>query len=353
MKITVIGGGPIGCYTASLLSKDNEVTLYEEKKEVGLPIQCTGILSDTIHEIIPIKKDFVANKIWSTRVYSPNNKFLRIDFKKPNIIIYRNKFDQHFRDRALKNGAKIVHKHRFTGKKEVLSLETRKKKKIDYKMLIGADGPLSKVSELNGLGKRKYLQGVQALIKKKNDNVIDFYPHIGTYAWAVPQTEDVLRVGVATEKNAMKIFKEFSKRYKGKLLGWQGGLIPLHNPKLQTAKNNVYLVGDAAAQIKNTTGGGLIPGLISAEELKKAIDNDLDYDKLWRKRIGKSLWTHYFVRNIMNNFDDDDWNRLIQLFNKKSMKHILATESRDKPIRILTKAILRNPSMLKFFKKIF
>ncbi|MAG38841.1 hypothetical protein CMO90_02025 [Candidatus Woesearchaeota archaeon] len=350
--INIIGGGPIGCYSAALLSKNNEVTIYEENKEVGLPIACTGILSDTINEIISLKKDFVANKIHSARIYSPNKKIVKINFKKPNVIVFRNKFDQYFRDKALDNGARINYKTKLVGRNKVMNLETRKKKKIKSNKLIGADGPASKVSQIYGFGKRKYLIGVQALIKKKNDNFVDFYPHIGTYAWAVPESRNVLRVGVAAKNNTMKIFKSFSKKYTGKIIGWQGGLIPLHEPGLIATKKNVFLVGDAAAQIKNTTGGGLVPGLMAAEELKKAIDKNKDYDVLWKKRIGKSIWTHYFVRNIMNKFDSEDWNKLIEMFSNRKMKELLSKESRDKPIRILMKAFIHNPSILLFLRKL-
>ncbi|MFH1589531.1 MAG: NAD(P)-binding protein, partial [archaeon] len=125
--ITIIGGGPIGCYSAALLAKNNEVKLYEENEEIGKPIQCTGILSQTINEIMKIKKDFVANKVYGTRIYSPNKKSIRVNFKKPNIIVYRNKFDQHFRDLALNQGVEIFHNQRFVGKKEILNLKTRRK----------------------------------------------------------------------------------------------------------------------------------------------------------------------------------------------------------------------------------
>ncbi|MBC8495539.1 NAD(P)/FAD-dependent oxidoreductase [archaeon] len=350
--VTIIGGGPIGCYTAALLSRRNDIIVYEENKEVGTPIQCTGILTDTINEIIKLKKEFIANKIWATRIYAPNGKFAKIHFKKPNIIVYRNKFDQYFRDMAIDNGVKIEYNCRFTKRREILNTETRRKKNIKYDKLVGADGPQSKVSTSYGLGKRKHLRGVQALIKKKNDGVVDFFPHIGTYAWAVPESDTILRVGVAAETNTLEIFKNFKKRYKGNILGWQGGIIPLHNPKTITSTKNVFLVGDAAAQIKNTTGGGLVPGLTAAKELQRAIDENKDYEHLWRQKIGKSLWTHNVVRKTMNRFNQNDWNKLINIFQRKSMKKILSEESRDKPIQMLTKTIMKNPSTLLFLRKL-
>ncbi|MBU2443798.1 MAG: NAD(P)/FAD-dependent oxidoreductase, partial [Nanoarchaeota archaeon] len=333
MDIKIIGGGPVGCYSAAILSKKHNVTIYEEHKETGKPIQCTGILTDTINEIIKLKKEFVANKIYATRVYAPNKENIRINFKKPNIIVYRDEFDKYFLDKALKGGAKINYNNQFVKRDEVLDKITNKTTTIKYDLLVGADGPLSKVSQTFGLGRRDYLVGVQAIIKKKNDNVVDFYPHIGTYAWAVPESEEVLRVGVAAEKNPLAIFKDFSKKYKGKIISMQGGIIPLHKPKLITSKEKVFLVGDAAAQIKNTTGGGLVPGLMAAEELSKAINEDKNYETLWRNRIGRDLFAHYKLRKIMNNFKEEDWNKLIKILNEDRIKEVLSKESRDKPLK--------------------
>ena len=170
MNIKIIGGGPIGCYSAALLSKNHDVTIYEEDKEVGKPVRCTGILSNTINEITPLKKTFIANKIYSTRIFAPNNKFITINFKKPNIVIKRDKFDQHFKDKAEENGAKIIYNHRYTEKNNIKDLNNKRTKKLIFDKLIGADGPVSKVSKTHNLGVREYLQGVQAIIKKKNDN---------------------------------------------------------------------------------------------------------------------------------------------------------------------------------------
>jgi flavin-dependent dehydrogenase len=349
--VKIIGAGPIGCYTALMLAKEKEVSVYEEHKETGTPIQCTGILSQSIHKFMRLKKDFVANKIYSTRVYSPDKNFLKIDFKKPNIIVYRDKFDQYFRDEALRKGAKIIYNSRFNGK-EIVNLKTRKRTKLKFDYLIGADGPLSKVSESFGFGKRKLLPAVQALIKKKNDNVVDFYPFIGTYAWAVPESESVLRVGVAAYKDTNRIFKDFIKKYPGKILAWQSGAIPIFKNGFKAQKDNVFLVGDSAAQIKNTTGGGLIPGMTCAKELSKAIIKNKNYDTLWKKNIGKSLVAHKLARDVLDRFSEKDWNKLIKILNKKSSKEVLSSKSRDEPIKLISSLLLKNPGLLSFIRRI-
>lgn len=350
--ISIIGGGPTGCYAASLLAKNNDVNIYERKSVIGKPIQCTGILTHTVNEILKPKKDFITNKIYSTRIYAPNNEFLEIKFKQPNIVVHRDLFDQHFLDKALKNGAKIVYNKMLIGKNLIEDRRNKRKTKIVSEKIIGADGPLSNTSEIYGFGRRKYLMGVQALIKKKNDNIIDFFPYIGTYAWAVPENENTLRVGVAAQSNTLKIFKSFSKRYKGTILEWQGGIIPLHDPKLRIEKENVFLLGDAAGQIKNTTGGGLVPGLMAAEELTKAIDEKKSYKKLCDKRIGRSLWMHYLARKVMNKFNEKEWNELIKICETNSVKELLSKESRDKPISLILKTIVKNPKILKYSTKL-
>ena len=276
--ITIIGAGPIGTYTALKLAKYNEIIIYEKKKVSGTPIQCTGILTDSIKEHIKLKKEVIANKINTTRIYAPNNKYAEINFKKPNIIVHRDLFDQQIANEAEDKGVIIKYNLEYRDSK-IYDRDNNKYSKLDSKYLIGADGPNSMVAKENGFIKNEFLQGAQAVIKIKNENIVDFYPHIGTYAWAVPEDEQHLRVGVAATKNAKRILDLVLKKYKGKIKEIQGGIIPLYNPQRQIQKNNVLLIGDAAAQIKNTTGGGIIPSMRAADTLAEAIKNKQDYQK--------------------------------------------------------------------------
>ncbi len=351
--IKIIGGGPVGSYAAYLLSKKNDVHIYEQKSKVGNPIQCTGILTHTIEEVMKLKKEFIANKVYSTRIYAPNKKHLEVHFKKPDTIIYRDLFDQYLLAKALDSGAKISYNKKYVEKDIVKDRNTKRKERIKYHRLIGADGPLSKVSELHGLGKRKCLMGIQALIRKKNDNFIDFYPYIGTYAWAVPEDEDTMRVGIAASADARRIFERFSRKYKGKILSKQAGMIPLHDPRQEISKGAVNLLGDAAGQIKNTTGGGLVPGLMAAGQLARAVEEDKDYGKLCKQQIGKKLWAHYLARKALDRFETKDWNNLIRMLNKEQVKKVLSEESRDRPISIITKIMVKQPGLIRYARKLF
>ena len=53
--IIIVGAGPVGCYAASLLAEKNKVIVLEEHAKPGLPIQCTGIVTNNIYSFIPKK----------------------------------------------------------------------------------------------------------------------------------------------------------------------------------------------------------------------------------------------------------------------------------------------------------
>ncbi|MBW3013904.1 NAD(P)-binding protein, partial [Candidatus Woesearchaeota archaeon] len=61
--VAIIGGGPVGCHTGKLLAKAGfDVHIFEEHKEIGKPVQCTGIISKNLKQIIPVDK-FLINKV--------------------------------------------------------------------------------------------------------------------------------------------------------------------------------------------------------------------------------------------------------------------------------------------------
>jgi len=127
-------------------------------------------------------------------------------------------------------------------------------------------------------------------------------------------------------------------------------LIPIHNKKVILQKKNVFLVGDAATQVKATTGGGIIPGLIGAECLADSIINKKDYAKESKNRLGMSLWLHLKLRNIMDKFDEKQWNNLINIFSRKENKKVIGETSRDNIPKILLKLLINEPKLLYFIR---
>jgi len=351
-KISIIGAGPVGNYLAYLLAKNNfDVCVFEEHESVGLPVQCTGITISYLAELVELKKDFVVNRINKAKIFAPNNRFIDVNLDN-NIILDRTRFDQYLMEKAKKAGAKFFLSHRFLGYKnniiKIQNIKANMIKDIKTDYLVGADGPLSDVAKSAGLkGKRDFLVGIQARVRLNNQNIVKFYPFIEEYAWIVPESKGIVRIGLATRKNPKKALNDFlrKKLKKYDIIDMQAGLIPIYNPKIKTQKDNVFLIGDAAAMVKATTGGGIIQGLIAVKALANSIINKKNYDKGWRKTIGRDLLIHLKMRNIMNKFSAKDWNYLVKLFNKEKLKKVLESNDRDFPSRFLVKLALTEPRL--------
>ncbi len=354
MKTSIIGAGPAANWCAyNLAKKGHEVHVYEEHKEIGTPVQCTGILTHAIKDLIPLKKEVIVNECKTVKVFAPNKKCIEFNLKKPDIIVCRTKLDQHLAELAQKQGAEYHLNHRFikNNKKELTFNNTTTKTDI----VIGADGPNSTVAKQNGFKKNDFLTGMQVTAKIEMDpNTYEVHLGYGTFGWVVPESETVARIGIVTKEHPKQSFDEFLKmRAKNKkILANQSGPIPLFNMYKKTHKEFIYLLGDAAGMVKASTHGGIVQNINAAECLAQAIDQNKSYETLWRKRIGKDLYIHKKIYQVMQNFSKEDHNELLNLLTKQKTKEIIENHNRDYITKFITKAIISQPKLLKFLTKL-
>ncbi|MBT4540844.1 NAD(P)/FAD-dependent oxidoreductase [Candidatus Woesearchaeota archaeon] len=399
-KVLIIGAGPIGCYCGYLLAKKGfDVEIYEEHKEIGKPIGCTGIVTKKIKKYIKLKNEFLINKIGCAKVCC-ENKSLKIKLKE--YVIDRCKFDKYVANLAIKKGVKIFLNHKIIDvkKQEIIIKDLNKSNKIkksnknirnnknnitkdiiikkikNYKHIIGADGPQSiiakKINSRNSKLNIKYYIGKQAVVKGKFDKN-KFIVHLGKispnfFGWVVPENNETARIGVAVLKDPNNYFGRYldylklrEKDIKIKKIGEiQSGLIPIYSPKhkiySKKGKNrltNYYIVGDAALQVKATTGGGIIPGFRAAKALAKSIINNTSYEKeLFKTKI--ELKAHLMLRKTLNKFSDKNYKELIDLMKNPKIKRVIEKYDRDSGIKLISKLLLKEPRLIKFaFKIIF
>ena len=364
--ISIIGAGPAGSAAAYLLAKSGyDTTIYEEHSSVGEPVQCTGIVTSSFRKLVKIRREFLVNEINHARIFSPDGRNIEINMRQPNFIIDRWAFDNHLADKAESVGAELRLDSRFMKLSgDGLVIKDKKDRKIittKSNVIIGADGPSSAVARSAGIfGRRQFMTGVQAVAHLDNDNAIEFFPYVSTFGWVVPESERKVRIGVLGKKDTVAEFKKLLK-IKGikdkHIIEKQGGVVPIYSNRLRTysesPEQKVYLVGDAACQVKATTGGGIIQGLTAAKCLADSIIYNRDYEKEWKKKLGKDLWLHLAARRVMDRFSYDDWNRLIDIFSKKKNKQILERFDRDYPSRFFLKLALQEPWLWGFARKLF
>ncbi len=363
VMITIVGAGPAGSYLAYLLAKQGkEVKILEEHSAVGSPVQCTGIVTHSIEKFFKLKNEVTAKKLDKVIVISKNN---RIEVNVDEIVLWRDKFDQFVADMAQQAGAEILLNHQivgFDGKKSIIVKDKKnnKKKEIKIDIIVGADGPYSAVAKAAGLNSnQKNYVGMQAKVKLSIDTDA-FETYFGSdfpnfFGWVVPESESIARLGIGCFENAQEHFYKFLKNRTGskEVLCWESGLIPLHNPKKIIQKDNVYLIGDAASQVKATTGGGIIPSLKAAQTLCDCIVNNKNYNKEFKKQSGRELLLHLKIRSMLNKFSDNDYDKLLSLMNQEKVKKILKKYDRDTPIPLVTNLLLKEPRFLYFTKMLF
>jgi digeranylgeranylglycerophospholipid reductase len=345
--IGIVGGGPVGNYLASLLKE--ECVIYEEHDKVGKPIQCTGILTDDINKLIKVKKSTIVNEISKIRLNAGGENY-KFSIKEKEIIVNREKFDNSILDLALKNGVKVKHNKNFRDFKDnKIIFEDRSSEKVN--ILVGADGHKSHVARKTGLWQdRKFWRGIQ--IKAEIDNLekdtydvfFDACPDF--FGWCVPENDNVARIGLGTLENAGEHWKKFIKRFDvKKILCYESGPIPIWK-KINLRKDNVYLVGDAGLQLKNISGGGIVPGMKGAKVLADCLNNGKDYEKEIKK-LNKELWFSDYVRRKLNKLDVNKYEELIKILRDVD----LGKYNRDEPFGSL--GIFVNLKLAKFGIKNF
>ena len=140
--IIIVGGGPVGLYTAQLLQKDFKVLVIEKEKILGKKA-CSGLYSKKLFEFVP-EGDFIENEIDGCVLHSPESLEKRFEIKQKPFVVDREKFNNFLAEglENLKVGCKLE------------SLEINNQVKIktnlgefESEMIIGADGCRSVVRD--------------------------------------------------------------------------------------------------------------------------------------------------------------------------------------------------------------
>ncbi|MDE1811215.1 MAG: hypothetical protein KGH66_04185 [Candidatus Micrarchaeota archaeon] len=139
------------------------------------------------------------------------------------------------------------------------------------------------------------------------------------FGWTVPYSDTKIEVGIGISDRAkttsLVAFRRFvaesdMEELEGaRLVNGYASVIPLA-ARRRTVMGNVALVGDAAGQVKATTGGGIIFGVscakLLAHQVKKVVDGKgrlEDYEGVWRKRYGMDLKMHAVLHKYYSTVD--------------------------------------------------
>lgn len=374
--VVVVGSGPAGSMTALFAAKNGaSVLILERDREVGIPVRCAeGISARGLEKFFQPDDRWVAQKINGAKLYAPNGQscIMNAGAIGDGYILERRLFDAFICEEAVKIGADILTKanvhdllidgHKLLG---VKFTHLGEEKQVKASIVVGADGPESRIGKLAGINTTLKLEDIEpgAQYTLTDIDLEEELTHFyfgneiapGGYVWAFPKGRNMANVGIGIRpdrkngKSALQYLDGFIEKHfpKSRSLAFIAGAVPTANTLSEITKDNLMLVGDAARQVNPVTGGGLsnilvagsIAGTVAAEAVKKDdFSNKFlkKYHKMWMKEKGNHQKVHYKLKQVFFDFSDDELNEIVGLLHdipqeKLTLFQLFKTAVRNKP----------------------
>jgi len=333
MKTTVlvVGAGPAGSCTAREIARAGlDVLAIDRREEIGFPVQCGEFIpiADELRRILPgseaygdlfeIPPGIVERETRYIDLYGPRGSSFSIKFN--GLTVDRRRFDKEIWRRAEKEGARLSTGVEFQGLENSGSANTSAGK-IGFDVIVGADGPLSRVRRALSLDAPKSIS--QAITAQAagdwGDRVSMYFGPVapGGYAWIIPKRETA-NVGLGVQKvmsslPLTELLRLFQEKHDIECGETTYGQVPISGPIKKTVRGNGLLVGDAAGQVMATNGGGIpiamICGRIAGRCISSALRGGPDlgaYETEWRRQVYRPLRNAARTKAIADRFLSGD-----------------------------------------------
>ncbi len=385
----VVGGGPVGAFTALNLSRLGvKTTVFEEHSTIGLPSHCAGHISiRSLRNIglYPLPKEIVENSFCAANFYSAKGTKFSIHLSFPvTVALNRAWFDQFLAKKAKEAGAEFVlnaHVGSLLVKDgSVIGVAVKQvegaEENIYSKIVVDAEGVSSRLLRQTGLKPLKPSGLVYAVeaevdnVEEVEDQAVEVYfgkayaP--GFYGWLIPKKDGSAKVGLATRhgnprenlKRLMTKHPVASKQLaKAQIKSIRYHAITLGGPIVRTYSDGFLAVGDCASQVKPTTGGGVIFGLICAREAAKVAGRAInqgdvssillkDYQKRCNELLSFDFRVMLRLRRFLDSLSDAKLDEMLRVCSKLGVDRALTDVDEIDFQGKLLLAVIRKPAML-------
>jgi flavin-dependent dehydrogenase len=359
-EVVVVGGSAAGLYTAACVARGGRSVRVLESRPTLDPAPRTLIVTDHFRQQVNgAAAASVVNEIRRFELFT-DGRSATVPLKRPDLIIERSRLIRALGEEARQTGAKLEYHTRFLGlspNAKGLHLEVDQaghREELHAASVVGADGAVSRVARAAGWPPVETVPLVQALVKLPKNCPPDstrvwFIPDDTPYFyWLIPESPTRGAIGVIGEhgRDTKRCMDRFLEKKGFEPLEWQGARIPVYKrwvPVQRTLGNSeVYLVGDAAAQVKVSTVGGIVTGFRGARGVADAI---LRNGRSELRALRRELSTHWLIRRTLHYFQQDDYSRLVDLLNDAT-RESLSEINRDDSARLLWNVIRHQPRLV-------
>jgi digeranylgeranylglycerophospholipid reductase len=385
VDVLVVGGGPAGCVAAweAAAAGAQEVLLVERDRAIGAPVRCAeGVGSAGLREFLdPDGAPWISRRITKVILWAPDGTEVALANADVGYVLDRTRFEPALAERAARAGAEVriateaVALARDDGRWRVTLRGPQGEETCAARVVIGADGVETMVGRWAGLDTRVPAREMESCAQYLVSNIafdpdaiyLHFGPSVapGGYAWIFPKGVGVANVGLGVValrsdgRSARQYLDDYVARHfpRGTVTGLTvGGVISAATLKRIVA-DGVLLAGDAAHMINPLSGGGIVTamkaGRLAGRHAARAVReadtsarNLQAYHDDWMHLLGDAHRLYHQLKETINKFDDDFFNRLARTVNGiPQPKRTLG--------RVMASALVHHPTLLPVAAKLF
>lgn len=359
-QVIVVGGSAAGLHTATLVARGGrQVRVLEAAAELA-PAPRTLIVTSHLKSLLgSAAAASTVNEIRRFEMFT-DGRSAQVALARPDLIIERTRLIRALAEDATRAGAVIDCNRRFQGvapNGRGLRLEVDlngKREELHAQSVVGADGAASRVARSAGWPPLDTVPLLQAIVRLPKDCAADtvrvwFVPDDTPYFyWLIPESGERAAVGLIAEegRDAARCLCRFLEKKGMEPFEWQGARIPVYRGwvpvRRKVGHGDVYLVGDAAAQVKVTTVGGVVTGFRGARGVAEAILQNGNSGEL--NALRRELITHWLIRRALHNFQQGDYRRMVDLLDAAT-KRSFGEIARDEAARLVWQVVRRHPRL--------
>jgi flavin-dependent dehydrogenase len=348
-------------YTAATLARAGlRVRILESMSELD-PARRTLIVTDRFrHQLGASSSASIVNEIRRFELFT-DGRSAQVALTRPDLIVERSRLIPALAQDARQAGAQLSFDTRFLGLSPNsrglrLEIETAgRHEELHAGSVVGADGAASRVARTAGWPPIETVPLVQAIVKLPKDCPPDttrvwFVPDDTPYFyWLIPESAERGALGIigVDGRDTSRCIVRFLEKKQMEPLEWQGARIPVYRRwvpvRRRVGNGDVFLVGDAAAQVKVSTIGGIVTGFRGARGVADAILRNGHSPEL--SALRRELGTHWLIRRALHHFRQKDYSQLVDLLNTAT-RQSLGDVNRDESMRLLWNVFRRQPRLV-------
>lgn len=283
MRVVIVGAGPAGLISALYLIPKGIRPLILEKQPTIKSTPCGEACGTQSLSKIPFdSKPFISKKLKGAKLIYPDGTCSYIH--RSSVTLNRTNWLRGMAQEIEARGGQI----RLNSEVMVISedsIQLRNGEGIAYDILIGADGPNSRVARFLGV---RYQYATVCQYKLACDtsgmDYLEFYfdkRFSPDYSWIFPK-DGVINVGTEGDFAKLDAFLSDKGLDSYQIVEKEAAVIPTSGIR-KLVSRNIALIGDSASLTNPFSGGGLTPIMYAGEILARYITNLENYEKEVKK----------------------------------------------------------------------